>query len=984
MLRKLFNAAIFVLPFFTAIVQNNFAAEPFTVGTPEKYKIDEISYQNKEQWLNSTFWSDSSWLRIGKNWQHPSEYSDAARTFETPESGNVNISGNVKKIDLNGDGVIAYILHNKTQVWKNFINGNDNSGLNPQLSLNVKKGDKIRFVINRNKNIFNDSTTWSPVVTYPSTGKIFDSTESFSNKQGNGNWRYEKITPQNHQPRTITINLTEQNYHKLTANLKNTPDFNLFLLTLNEWIIDDSYLDNIFVTINNHLNRAKEIANKLSESGINVAQELKLLDSIQDSIQDKIQDKISTQNQNRTENFNRESIKEIYIKTRLLKRSLIFSDPRTNVGEILFVKSRPTAYSHLVGQYFGWNQRPGGGIFALERPGYSLKHRDILKSQLPLGHVLEPRLSYDAKRIAFSYVATPEKRIDWRKLKVNEEGDSEFYYHLYEMDVDGNNLRQLTSDNYDDMMPEYLPDNGIAFVSTRRKAYSRCFGAQFGSRWHSYTLHRIDKNEQDNYDSNKITQLSFNDVSEWFPAVANSGHLWFARWDYIDRDAVTHQNLWSIRPDGTNPEAVWGNASPKPHCMFQAKSIPNSDKIVFIASAHHSITAGPVCVVDPNVGLNSLDAIRRVTPEPFPEAESKNINEYYNSPWALGEDLFLVAYSRDKLRFEPTPNPDNALGLYIIDDKGNREVLYRDSSIGSTCPIPIVARKVPPIINGSKNAALAEAGLGEMSITDIYEGLGDVPRGTLKELRIVQIFPKTTVVVNSPQVGVAGEENTRAVLGVVPIEADGSVKFLIPAGKPILFQVLDENGFAYQTMRSTTSVMSGEQISCIGCHKNKMMASDLPASRPIAFSRPASRLRATPESGRPFGFVETIQPILDSKCVSCHNEKKAEGGYDLTSRVGKNGFTASYLSLSRDKKLTPRFEERNQIQETTPGGKIGAKGSGLIKLLKSGHADVKLTDYELQRIGTWLDLNAIYYGAYDQESIKLQQKGKPIPMPKFE
>ena len=137
------------------------------------------------------------------------------------------------------------------------------------------------------------------------------------------------------------------------------------------------------------------------------------------------------------------------------------------------------------------------------------------------------------------------------------------------------------------MMPCYLPDGGLAFVSTRRQGYSRCFGPNFSKRWHTFTLHRM------NADGGDLRILSHNDVSEWFPSMASTGEILFARWDYIDRDAVTHQNLWSVRPDGTNPAAVWGNATPKPHCTFQAKPIPGSHKIAFIASAHHSLTAGP-------------------------------------------------------------------------------------------------------------------------------------------------------------------------------------------------------------------------------------------------------------------------------------------------------------------------------------------------------------------------------------------------------
>ncbi|MDR1478671.1 MAG: hypothetical protein LBJ00_06990 [Planctomycetaceae bacterium] len=974
---------------FSGIVSAEKAAVlPFTIEIPKpETKFSELKYEGKNQWYNSTYWAGNGWTRIGKNWQHPENTTDSIRTFCVPKAGTVRVAGNVKKLHLDGDGVVVSILHNDKELWKKTIEGKDDVGFETDISLEVKKDDKLRFVVNKRKTISCDTTSWIPTITYKDSGETFDAAASFSNKQGDGGWFYEKSSIVFKPEKTvISLNLNENDYRQLTEGFPNVPEFEMFSLVFSEWILDDckpsqiqqqqqqqtEQQNRLLTAIRDHQQRAFAILNR--QTTIANPEREKLLASFS-ALREQAEKEINSEAE----------LQLLYLKTRLLKRSLMFADPRTRFGELLFVKSRPTAYSHLVGQYFGWNQRPGGGIFVLEQPGTSLKHRDLLNGQLPSGNVLEPRLSYDAKRIAFSHVAVPNERIAWQSLDVNENGNDKYYYHLYEMDINGADLRQLTNVKYDDMMPEYLPDGGLAFVSTRRQAYSRCFGSQFGKRWHSYTLFRTGADSQGLPDTKTITQISFNDVSEWFPAMSPSGVLLFSRWDYIDRDAVTHQNLWSMRTDGTNPTAVWGNAAPKPHCMFQAKPIYGTDKIVFIASAHHSVTAGPICVVDPSVDANSLDAITRITDGSFPEAESKNIPEYYNSPYPLGEDLFLASYSRDKLVFEPNPNPDNALGLYLLDDQGNREVLYRDTKIGATCPLPIVSRAVPPLVLSHKNDNLAAQGLGEMNITNVYEGLGNkVKAGSIKKLRIVQIFPKTTVVANSPQIGVAGEENTRAVLGTVPVEADGSARFLVPAGKPFLFQVLDENGFAYQTMRSTTSVMSGEQISCVGCHENRVSAVPLQKNLSIALTKPASRIQETPESGRPYGFVEMVQPILDAKCVSCHNDQKLEGGYNLSRKLGRNGFTVSYSSLCRDPKMIPRFAQRNQIQQSEPGGNIGAIGSGLIKLLRKKHADVELTPEELRRIGTWIDLNAIFYGTYDSSQLSQQQRGNPIPMPKFE
>jgi cytochrome c553 len=307
--------------------------------------------------------------------------------------------------------------------------------------------------------------------------------------------------------------------------------------------------------------------------------------------------------------------------------------------------------------------------------------------------------------------------------------------------------------------------------------------------------------------------------------------------------------------------------------------------------------------------------------------------------------------------------------------------------------MPLRPQPIPPALSSTLTA---KAPAGEMLVTDIYQGLGDVPRGAIKELRIVQIFPKTTYVVNSPRIGVAGEENTRAILGTVPVEADGSARFIVPAHKPVLFQALDKDGFAYQTMRSTTYVQPGERTSCVGCHEHRMSAPTKTRAVPLAMQRPPSRIEPGELGGRPFAFVEVIQPVLNNHCVKCHSGPEAKKGIVLTGEP-QSGFTRSYVSLCGDPTLptkqgkppvadplVPRFAQRNQIQMTPVGGVHGALGSRLMKMLRAGHNDVKLSDADLRRLAAWIDCNAVFYGSFDPADQAKQLAGQPIPMPEIQ
>jgi hypothetical protein len=53
-------------------------------------------------------------------------------------------------------------------------------------------------------------------------------------------------------------------------------------------------------------------------------------------------------------------------------------------------------------------------------------------------------------------------------------------------------------------------------------------------------------------------------------------------------------------------------------------------------------------------------------------------------------------------------------------------------------------------------------------------------------------------------------------------------------------------------------------------------------------------------------------------------------------------------------------------------------------LLLKGHEGVELTDDDLQRLATWMDANALFYGTFDPHDQKRQQNGERIAGPALE
>jgi hypothetical protein len=669
---------------------------------------------------------------------------------------------------------------------------------------------------------------------------------------------------------------------------------------------------------------------------------------------------------------------DLYQRIRSVTRVLVLKNPLIASKPIVFMKRRRFICQMLheyLGFFYDYEDIAGGGIYVLEKPGRSSRIRELINGRLPRGNYTTLALSYDGHTLYFAFAERAKEKPDFYSPERR-------CFHIYTINADGTGLRQLTDGPNDDFDPCPLPDGGIAFMSTRRGGFGRCHNP-----WEplpAYTLHRMDA------PGGAIRRLSFHETNEWHPSVLADGRIVYSRWDYVDRSAANYHGLWVSNPDGTNPSILFGNYTQRINACYQARCIPGSDRIVFVAGAHHADVGGSLVVFDPDrekldpvTGQDRFEAIESLTLEVcFPEASGWP-NSYFHSPWPLSENYFLVAFS-----FEPLPGmgshvkKDTQTGLYYFDRFGNMELLYRDPNISSMYPIPLAERPRPPVIRSTLDVELGNE--GEFTLIDVNQSLFTMPDDRpIRELRIFQVLPKTyTHVANKPRLGYANAESARMMLGTVPVEPDGSAYFRAPAGKPIYFQAVDQTGRAVQTMRSITYLQRGERRSCLGCHEPRRRA---PVNRQglLALKRAPSRIQPGPDGTRPFSFPRLVQPVLDSYCVRCHDGGKGELKSPLVLTGEPAGtFTHSYESL---KKYVRWYEWGGKTIEAvvTRPGHSGADESPLLKVLAdSTHAErVHLPDEDLQRLHIWLDGNAPFYGTYEPQQQVAQQNGQAVPPP---
>jgi hypothetical protein len=681
-----------------------------------------------------------------------------------------------------------------------------------------------------------------------------------------------------------------------------------------------------------------------------------------------------------------------------LRRRIAFKNPLLDFDRIVFLKHNKQARGsrHMVDQYFGFNAEKSGGVYVLEQPfgGQPTVHSLLADARVgngrlqgrPLenhGGFIALDLDWDARTLLFAFTEAehqlpPGVTHDanfWSADDAAREPQHRFYhfrpetcYHLFSMKADGTGLTQLTDGPVNDFDGCFLPDGRITFISTRTGGQLRC-----GFRPDpTYTLHALQP------DGGTITQLSFHDTNEWQPSVDHHGMLVYTRWDYVDRDSDVAHHLWQCYPDGRDPRSAHGNypdqRESRPWMEMSIRAVPESPKFVAVAAPHHGEAYGSVVLID----LHAPDdrgtgQLRRLTPEvPFPESEaapgvphpkgkhSPNA-EVYGTPWPLSEDFHLVVYD---------PGRKNH-GIYLLDSFGNRELLYRDPALACLDPIPLKPRQRPPalpVLTGQPQPGGAASGMGTVMVMNAYESAQPWPAATqIKQLRVIALFPKDNSVADEPNIGHAAQSLCRGVLGTAPVEPDGSAAFRAPAGVGLYFQALDEHGLAIQTMRSATYLHPGETLTCRGCHESKQASAAAGAGRrPLAMARPPSELDPEPTGSFPLTFPRLVQPVLEAKCVGCHDENQAKRAPSLRGdRFGAHGWSAAFLSLNR---LAWGMSGGNGValkerQYSIPG-QDGARVSRLYQLLRRGHHEVKLTDEEMRRITLWLDCNSNFYGAY--------------------
>lgn len=537
------------------------------------------------------------------------------------------------------------------------------------------------------------------------------------------------------------------------------------------------------------------------------------------------------------------------------------------------------------------------------------------------GTFRDPTIDYDGKKILFSY----------RK-------GGQPYFHLYEMDIDGKNLKQITSGEFDDIEPCYLPDDRIMFVSSRCKRWVNCW------------LTRVAVIYRCNRDGSGMEQISANIEHDNTPAVLPNGQILYTRWEYVDRSQVDFHHLWMMNPDGTRQTVYMGNQTesvPSACLLIDARPIPETNKVLTVYSWGHGATEheGSLSVIDPSKGPDRKENFQPL----YPREKGGCFDPYPFSPAQFtvskGDHVLLGSFAQDPYTI-----------LFEIPEA------YKGRDLKLFEPRPIQKTKRPPVLPDMVDNAQAD---GKMILFNVYEGrnMQNVKKGDIKHLLVLETLPKPINFTggNEP-ISYSGTFTLERIVGLVPVEEDGSAYMQLPKNRSFFFVALDENMSAVQRMQSFTSVRGGEVISCIGCHEQRTEtpAYDNSLHSPMATVKPP--VKPVPIDGIPevMDFPRDIQPILDKNCVKCHNGDLRSGGRNLTGDQGPV-YSHGYFSLVGGLQISDGADSWIKRPDSRI---IGDSSSELMKKVLGRHHEVSLSADEIKKLRFWINSGAAYPGTY--------------------
>lgn len=494
----------------------------------------------------------------------------------------------------------------------------------------------------------------------------------------------------------------------------------------------------------------------------------------------------------------------------------------------------------------------------------------------------DPDVSFDGKRILFAGKRMP--------------GDA---WNIFEMDIDGSHVRQVTRDVGDCRNPGY--QSALYTIVSAEPWHQITFVGSGTGALNEYGYTRSTNLYSCKADGSAVRRLTFNLSSDLDPFLLYDGRLLFAGWlrRTLDRGIRGRIGLFGVNIDGTDYAVFAANEGRRIKHMPCA----TTKGLVVFVEAERVLWDGAGSLSSVQI-RRPLHSYRKITSE---------ADGLFHTPSPLPDGTILVS--------RRPPDGTGTHAVYRLDPSSGRSKVVFDDPGYHDIQAKVVAARPEP--DGRSSVVTDKDPHGKLYclntyITDIEDRQWMSP-GTIERIRVLEGVPVKT---GDPKVFLptgptlpgrtAGSTvhgipplARRRILGEVPIEKDGSFNITVPANTPIEIQVLDANGMALRSC-GWIWARNHEPRGCIGCHEDPELT---PENRFVdAAASPSILLCPPPEERRAVGFRRDVMPIIEMKCAPCHrgdHPLRMDGGLALLARAGGEAyFNRAYESLLAPGKST--------------------------------------------------------------------------------
>jgi Tol biopolymer transport system component len=446
----------------------------------------------------------------------------------------------------------------------------------------------------------------------------------------------------------------------------------------------------------------------------------------------------------------------------------------------------------------------------------------------------DPEISFDASHILFA-----------GKRKASDD------WNIYEMDIDGSNVRQITNGIGNCRSPGYQatlytivspePWYQLTFVGMDKKN-TGAYGAGSTTNLYSCKL-----------DGSEVRRLTYNLTDNMDPFIMSDGRLLFSsrHSSALNPEFAGSISLFGINIDGTD------------YALFQ------SDKGRLIKRMPCSTTKGLAVFIESDQfrwdGAGSIGCTLLRRPLHSYRPITTESDGLFRSPSPLADGRILVS--------RKSSDDTDTYGIYCLDPSSGKLELVFDSPDYHDIQAKMIYPRPEP--DGRSSVVTEKDPNGKLYCLDVYISDLDkpewMPRGTVKRLRVLEGLPDMEASGGAKAPADSCDGTTpvvhRRILGEIDVDEDGSFNIEIPANIPIELQTLDADGIALRSC-GWIWARNHEPRGCIGCHEDGELT---PENILVdAVIRPSVKLNLPVERRRTVDFKRDVIPIISKKCIQCH------------------------------------------------------------------------------------------------------------------